>query len=471
MSFSTASSIPKASITHLPDELLLQIMPYLVVEPRFDRRAYGNLTALAAANTRFPKVIRTTFHELKALTVPLPKAFALFRTLRDLPANKWADKVKSLEVTNYVSPEAREANYGGDEDGCMQKPWNSARGFHLRRSLRAGLLQYVDAQRRSKMPSRQFAIEAEVTFRTDCLNTIREAEDASNRDKWMWADALRSGHNNAFLALLLLALPNLEELLLGGGHILHYPMLLRDADPWQGPMSPHVDGRCHWTNDPSTQQLREHKYLAQVFQAKYSRLTKLELPSSWRGITLSLAARISPIYYYFDDLQTLIIPESALPPSHVVQTNGLFFSALPVTLKSLTIVDCTGLTTRFMEHLLNHIDVLPTTYLPDLRFISIHYIGDRLDLMFGSADIIYAKSLRIEMNVFFLRKIDPMETLIASDVGGQPWKLSTDELSGNAMIPALERNFCEVAGHWVGSKRKLGLPAGKAKEHFRNRSG
>lgn len=470
MSLSTASSIPRASITDLPDELLLQIIPYLAVEPRFDRSAYGNLTSLATANTRFPKVIRTTFHKLKALTVPLPKAFALFRTLRDFPASDWADKVESLEITNYVSPEAREANYGGDEDGCMRRPWSSARERHLRRSLRAGLLQYVNAQRRSSMPSRQFAIETEVAFRTDCLDTIRDAADVSNRNKRMWANALRSAHNNAFLALLLLALPNLAELFLGGGHMFHYPMLLRDADPWQGPMSPQVDGRRHWTNDPSTQQLREHKYLAQVFEVKYSRLTKLEMPCSWSDITISRAHLISPIYYHFDDLQTLIIPESALPPSEFVRTNGLFFAALPVTLKSLTIVDCTYLTTQFMERLLNDIAVLPTTFLPDLRFISIYYMY-RLDLMFGSADIIYAKSLGIEMDIFFLWKIDPMDTLIASDVGGQPWKLSTDELAGNTRILALEEGFCDVAGHWVGSKRKQGRPSGKAKEHFRNRRG
>ncbi|KAI4932157.1 uncharacterized protein J4E92_004056 [Alternaria infectoria] len=471
MSFSTASSIPKASIRDLPDELLLQIIPQLIVEPRFDRSAYGNLTSLAAANSRFPKVVRTTFHELKALTVPLPKAFALFRTLRDFPANEWADKVKSLEITNYVTPEARKANYGGDEDGCMRRPWSSSRECHLRRKLRAGLLQYGDAQRRSRMPSRQFAIEAEVTFRTDCLNTIREAEDVSNRNKRMWADALRSGHNNAFLALLLSILPNLEELLLGGGHVFHYPMLLRDADPWQGPMSPQVDGRRHWTNDPSTQQLREHKYLAQVFESKYSRLTKLELPSSWSGITLSRAYLISPIYYHFDDLQTLIIPESALPPSHVVLANGLLFSVLPVSLKSLTIVDCMGLTTGFVRRLLNDTVVDPTTYLPDLRSISVYYIGRPLYPTLIHGDIMRAKALGITMDRFFLNYVNPTTTLMASDVGGQPWKLTTDEIFGNAKIPALDRGVCEVAGHWVGSKRKTGRPTDRAKKHFRNRRG
>ncbi|KAI4607620.1 hypothetical protein J4E83_009517 [Alternaria metachromatica] len=468
MSSSTASSIPKAGIRDLPDELLLQVIPHLIVEPRFDRSAYGNLISLAAANTRFPGVIRTTFHELKALTVPLPKAFALFRTLRDFPANEWAERVESLEITNYVSPEARKADYGGNEDGCIQKPWSSVR--ELRRRLRAGLLRYVDARRRSRMPSRQFAIETEVTFRTDCLNVIRDAEDVSNHNKRMWDNALRAGHNNAFLALLLLVLPNLEELLLGGGHMLHYPMLLRDADPWQGPMSPQVDGRRHWTNDPSTQQLREHKYLAQVFEPKYSRLTKLELPSSWSGITLSRAQLISPMYYHFDDLQTLIIPESALPPSHVVLANGLLFSVLPVSLKSLTIVDCMVLTSGFVRRLLNDTVVDPTTYLPGLRSISVYYIGQPFYTL-EYTDIISAKALGITIDRFFLDNVKPRTELMASDVGGQPWKLSTDEVFGRAKIPALDRGVCEVAGYWVGSKRRTGLPAGKAKEHFRNRRG
>jgi hypothetical protein len=473
MSFPNASSIPNGNIRDLPDELLLQITQYLIVEPRFDRSAYGDLLSLAAANTRFPRVIQTTLQSLKGLTVPLLKVFTLFRTLRDFPVIEWADKIESLEITNYVSPEAPKDNYGGDEDGRMRMPWSSTHECRIQRRLRAGLMQYKDAQLQSKMPSRQFNVETDVTFRTNCLNAIRDADDVSNQNKRVWEDALRAGHNNAFLALLFLILPNLEELLLGGGHILHYPMLFRDADPWQGPMGPPSNSRCHWTNDTLTQQLREHKYLAQVFEAKYSRLTKLEMPCSLSGITSSRAVQIVPIYHHFDDLQTLIIAESALPPSHVVRSNGLLFSALPVTLRSLTIVDCTGIMTAFVRSLLRDTTVVPDTHLPNLRFIHACYYGkDGWYEMLTFADCAQAGTLfGILITTYFPKYTFPSTTLMASDVGGHPWKLSRSELHDISIKQPQDRSIREVAGHRVGNKQGRGHASGGAKEHFRNRRG
>jgi hypothetical protein len=470
MSFPIASSISSASIRDLPNELLLQIIQYLVIEPRFDRSAYKDLLSLAAANARFPGLIRTTFHGLKALTVPLTKTYALFRSLQNFPASQWVDKIESLEITNYVSPEAPKANYGGDEDGCMRHPWSSARECNIQRRLRAGLMQYKDAQRRSKMPSRQFSVETEANFRMECLNTIRNNDDVSNRNKRMWKDALQAGHNNAFLALLLSILPNLEGLTLGGDHILHYPMLLRDADPWRGPMSPSTNGRRHWTDDTSTQQLREHKYIAQVFEEKYSRLTKLELPSSWSGIIHSRATLISPRYYHFDDLQTLIIPESALPYSHVVRANGMLFSALPGTLRSLTIVDCTGTTTAFVQNMLQDPAVVLTSHLPDLRSIRAYYNRTfGVYTILSIADRAWASAIGIQITTFFPQV--PFLQVHASDMGGQPWKLSRHELLEVGRKQPIDRSVRDVAGHWVGNKQGKCYPAGKAKEHFRNRRG
>jgi hypothetical protein len=78
----TTMSVPHASILNLPHELLLPITEHLVVEPRYDRSPYGDLTALAIAHRHFTNVVRSTIHGLETPSVPLPKAHALFRTLQ-----------------------------------------------------------------------------------------------------------------------------------------------------------------------------------------------------------------------------------------------------------------------------------------------------------------------------------------------------------------------------------------------------
>jgi hypothetical protein len=78
MYFPLAITMPNGSIVNLFDEILPQIFNYFLVELYFDRSAYRDPTPFAAANTRFLIVIRTTFQELKALSVPLPKVYALF---------------------------------------------------------------------------------------------------------------------------------------------------------------------------------------------------------------------------------------------------------------------------------------------------------------------------------------------------------------------------------------------------------
>ena len=237
MSLPLANSTPNGSIFNLPDELLLLLAKHLLLEPRFNQCAYWNLLPLAIVNTRFPRIVRSILQEQKALCVPLPNIHALFRTLREFPAAQWADNIESLEITNYVSH--------GDNDGCMRMHRSNQRERLIQHLLYTGEITREDGRDYSKMPARQFSIETDTSFRTDCLNAIREADGVSNNNKWVWKNALRAGHNNAFLALLLLILPNLKALLLGGSHIFHFPMVFRDGDPWQGPMSPKIDDRIH----------------------------------------------------------------------------------------------------------------------------------------------------------------------------------------------------------------------------------
>jgi hypothetical protein len=332
-------------------------------------------------------------------------------------------------------------------------------------------MTHGDAQRQSRVPSRQFNIETDVLFRTYCLNAIEQADEVSNRNKQAWEDALRAGHTNAFLALLLLILPNVSELMLGGSHIFHHPMLLKDADPWRGPMSSQTDGRIHWSDDTSTQQLRKHKYLAQLFEEKYSRLTKLEMPSSWTDISFPrrVSDRLEPRYYRFDSLQTLILPESALPHSPIVQSHGMLFSAFPLTLGSLAIVDCTRSSTLFMLMLLHTTTVILSTHLPDLRSINIYYChpGSASFMPVSASDFARATVLGIQITEHHPHPWTHPWT--ASDAGGQPWKLTSNELDDLARLPQRDRTVREVAGHWVGKKHRKGCPLGSATEHFRKR--
>jgi hypothetical protein len=365
-------STPNASILDLPHELLLPIAEHLIVEPRYDRSPYGDLTALATAHRHFTNVVRSTIHSLETPSVPLPKAHALFRTLRDFPM--WAIRFKSIEITNYASPEGRPGNYGGSENGCIAFPKDNAWERKLRRKLRDGGLAYKDAKQHSKMPSRQFDFEFVDKFREECIAIVQDpGVNVSNTNKQAWEDALRAGHVLAFLALLVAVLPNLDGLFLGAGHILHYPMLLRNADPQEGPMAPWSPVRRHWNNNPSNQQLRGHKYPGQVFQRLYSQLTKLEMPSSWTtlwdafsSIAMERAWKVHPRYRHFTSLQTLVIPEYALSGFSPVEN-------LPHTLESLTMVDCTG---EALGHTLTLFYFPPTPHsLPNIRHISMYFTG------------------------------------------------------------------------------------------------
>ncbi|CAN9427419.1 unnamed protein product [Alternaria sp. RS040] len=469
MSLPLANSTPNGSILNLPDELLLLIAKHLLLEPRFNQCAYWNLLPLATVNTRFPRIVRSILQEQKALYVPLPNVHALFRTLREFPAAQWADKIESLEITNYPCHEASWEHYVGDNDGCMRMPERNQRERLIQHLVYTGEMTREDGRDYSKMPARQFSIEIDTSFRTDCLDAIREADGVSNNNKWVWKDALRAGHNNAFLALLLLILPNLKALLLGGSHTFHFPMVFRDADPRQGPMSPKVNDRIHWSRDPSTRLLREHKYLAQVFHKSYSRLTELELPASWHGIGYREMSRLSPRFLGFDNLQKLILPEVALPIDCIVRTNGLVYSSFPKSLRSLTTVHSGWVATDYVREMIYDPATDLATHLPKLRAISVYWNTYNTEERYGFDPEDYARATELGIELFGHA---PQYEWTAVAVGGQPWKLSENELDDMAGLSLRDRTVRRrIAGHWIGEKQAKDYSFSSAKMHFRKLRG
>lgn len=183
MSLHLANSTPNSSILNLPDELLLLVAKNLLLKPRFDQKAYEDLFYLAVVKSRFPRIVRSILQGQKALCVPLPKVHSLFRTLQEFPAAQWADKIESLEITNYVSHEAPWKHYSGDNDGCMRMFRSDHRENLIRYFISTGDMTLEDGQDRSKMSSRQYSIENDTSFRTDCLKAIREADGVSNNNK------------------------------------------------------------------------------------------------------------------------------------------------------------------------------------------------------------------------------------------------------------------------------------------------
>ena len=469
MSLPLANSTPNGSILNLPDELLLLIAKYLLLKPRFNQCAYWNLLPLAIVNTCFPRVVRSILQEQKALCVPLPNVHALFRTLREFPVAQWADKIESLEITNYPCHEASWEHYVGDNDGCIRMPRSNQRERLIQHLLYTGEITREDGRDFSKMPAREFSIETDTSFRTDCLKAIREADGVSNNNRWVWKNALQAGHNNAFLALLLLILPNLKALLLGGSHTFYFPMVFRDADPWQGPMSPKVDDRIHWSGDPSTRLLKEHKYLAQVFHKSYSRLAELELPSSWHGIAYRRMVRLPPRFLSFDNLQTLILPEVALPMDCIVRTNGLVYSSFPRSLSSLTIVHSERVSTGYVRKMIHDPATDLATHLPKLRAVSVYWDACSTKKRHGFHPGDYARATELGIE---LTGHAPQHEWTAVAVAGQPWKFSENELDDMAGLSLRDRTRRRrIAGQWIGEKQAKDYSFGSAKMHFRKRRG
>jgi hypothetical protein len=98
----------------------------------------------------------------------------------------------------------------------------------------------------------------------------------------------------------------------------------------------------------------------------YSRLTTLEMPSSWEGVAMGPALRTSPIYSHFDTFRTLIIPELAFPDWHT--------SMLPTSLINLMIlVDCEEESVNHLIGILYKVPLVPTSNLTNLRSIHAYF--------------------------------------------------------------------------------------------------
>jgi hypothetical protein len=159
----------------------------------------------------------------------------------------------------------------------------------------------------------------------------------------------------------------------------------------------------------------------------------------------------------------LVLPGSALLNTPFIRAHGTVFSALPMTLRSLTIVDCMCFSTNFVQRVLHSQVVAPVAQLPDLRSIDLYYCNPGI----GPCMILSATG-HIRATGFGIRIAEhhPQHPWIPSDARGQPWKLSRNELDDMASLPLQDRTVREVAGHWVGRKQGENHSTCSAKEQF-----
>lgn len=176
--------------------------------------------------------------------------------------------------------------------------------------------------------------------------------------------------------------------------------------------------------------------------------------------------RLPPRFLSFDNLQTLIIPEVALPIPP--RTNSLVHSSFPKSLRSLTIVHCDWLSMEYVRKVIHHQATDLVTHLPNLRAISVYWdtCSSNWKRGFYPEDYARATELRIELTGYASQ-----HRWTALDVGGQPWKFSKNELDDMAGLPLRDRSGREIAGHWVGRKQGKDYSFGSAMMHFRKRRG
>jgi hypothetical protein len=200
----------------LPDELLLVIAEYLVVQPRYDRRGYKDITTFAITHPKLSKIAREVPQRTDIICVAIRRIHALVRTLINQP--QWATKLRKLEITNYLSLlVSHQCDTIVPYDKiAMQKAWYSrtARSFKEARSFKDKSPDYQKIRERFGVPWRIFDVKFDRAFRTGCLQVI-SLSNIGDVEKQRWTEALRAGRAPAFLAILLSMLPNLKVLYCG----------------------------------------------------------------------------------------------------------------------------------------------------------------------------------------------------------------------------------------------------------------
>jgi hypothetical protein len=108
--------------------------------------------------------------------------------------------------------------------------------------------------------------------------------------------------------------------------------------------------------------------------------------------------------------------------------------------------------------------ILPETLnLPNLRHISMYF--PRVDDYYTNFSNIFRRYAQTT-GITFSEHCPKDWEVCAVDVGGQPWKMLTEELEHISTLPREERAVRGVAGYSVGKEMKRGYSPDSAKEHF-----
>lgn len=169
--------------------------------------------------------------------------------------------MNSIEITNFASQGASAQNYTALEKNL----WISKKDswYHkARKDFNNSALSYAVIRQRSGVPAGVFDISFDKQFHEQRMNVIKRSK-LSEVAKGAWTRALKKGHSASFLALLLSILPNLNTLLFGAGHILHYPLLFCLPDPMFGNLRPPSPNHQFQLDEPQ-EMIKRQSYLARI---------------------------------------------------------------------------------------------------------------------------------------------------------------------------------------------------------------
>lgn len=244
----------------LPQETLLQIASSLHQDPKC--KSNTDLANFSMVHSQ----VRGPAQEVM-LVSPSVRPFQTAGLVRNYIM--WPDlafKVKSLELTSFLKDDPM-----GYE--------NSASMYFLHSNI--GPFRNLW----SRPPSLNPGFNMEDDLKAKCRELIANYPHTSVSAKATWDQNLLEGQPAAFLALLLIILPNLKHLMLAANPLRYFPVL--QAVVRQGV---HIDGH---TVHITTAQCGFHRtYLNDVFASVLPQLETLELPCDWPSQPESIQGNI-----------------------------------------------------------------------------------------------------------------------------------------------------------------------------------
>ncbi|KAF2715494.1 hypothetical protein K504DRAFT_497368 [Pleomassaria siparia CBS 279.74] len=352
----------------LPNETLLDICQNTVGNP--GENMNKDLHSLALTNRIFTNIVREVLLQGPLLHFTQRKADSLIATLFKYP--KQAEKITSLEITTRI------------------KYTDSIRGRPITPRRSPKLIRY------------------DSNFAQQCKDSVEKVK-TSRKNKAAWVTALMQDDAAAFLGLLITMLPNLNELLLGGGDLRYLP-LLRDVK--------------YKASNSQALTNSKYAYLKDVLKLLHKNLTSLEMPfDRWFGAETYGQNRIpiSPDFSPFTNVRTLIANEPILNLQFLTTT------ILPLRVERVIIVDASFEAENFIMDLLQERQERGITSLyPNLRHVALYYEEPK---SCGKYSFIHTlKRLGIRTGV----KVDGHSSkrfhIAAAFSDGQPWKLSDVKL-------------------------------------------